>query len=167
MPDIFDLYLGLGSNIEPRIEYIDHCILSLKKYLDPMAISSIYETDAQDFTEQPAFLNAVVHGKTNLTPGQWLEIKRTFETEAKRERDPRLPKGPRTLDLDILLMGDRIVNEPTLQIPHPRIRNRRFVMEPLLEIHGDLQLPGDSLPLQDYLLAVSSQGLRIFRTSTK
>ena len=102
-------------------------------------ISSFYETEPVDFVDQPWFLNAALEIETDWTPRQLLEQCQRVEKELHRER--LKPKGPRTIDLDILFYDDLILNEPDIVIPHPAIPDRRFVLEPLCQIAPDLIHP--------------------------
>ena len=104
-----------------------------------MKVSRWYETDPVGVVEQPRFLNGAVVGKTRLSPRQLLDQLLAIEADRRRERP--FPGAPRTLDLDLILFGDRIINEPGLVVPHPRFRERRFVLEPLDEIAPDLVDP--------------------------
>src|SRR5438067_19510 len=99
---------------------------------DVLAVSSFYETEPVEFTDQPWFLNCTVAVRTELTPQQFLARIQQIEHEMGRRRIQ--PKGPRNIDLDILLFGDSILRTPELQIPHPAMHKRTFVLEPLNEI---------------------------------
>lgn len=106
--------------------------------------SSVYRTEPLGRTDQPDFLNAVIEIETGLSPFRLLESAMSVEEKHGRARETRW--GPRTLDVDILLFGEQAVAEPDLVIPHPRMTQRRFVLEPLLEIAPDLVLPdGESV----------------------
>jgi 2-amino-4-hydroxy-6-hydroxymethyldihydropteridine diphosphokinase len=99
------------------------------------SVSSIYETEPVEFTDQPQFLNCAVALETSSTPEQLLQQLLAIEKAMGRQRIQR--KGPRTIDLDILLLGDEVVDTPGLTIPHPAMQHRRFVLEPLAEIAPD------------------------------
>jgi len=105
-----------------------------------LQISSLYETEPVGWRDQPWFLNCVVAIETSLRPRQLLAAIQRIEATFGRQRT--LVNGPRTLDIDILLYGSECVNEPDLVIPHPRMLQRRFVLEPLAEIAPSLQIPG-------------------------
>jgi 2-amino-4-hydroxy-6-hydroxymethyldihydropteridine diphosphokinase len=105
-----------------------------------VAMSSIRETDPVGIVDQPPFLNAAIAIDTELEPRALLDLLLSIERELGRTRDgPRF--GPRTIDLDLLLYGDEIVEEPGLTIPHPRLHERRFALEPLAELDPDLAVP--------------------------
>lgn len=128
-------FLALGSNLGDRERY-------LRKALDAMpdvvAVSPIYETVPDGDSDQGPYLNAVAQLETAATPRELLELCRRLEAAAKRVRDPNRRYGPRTLDVDVLLVGDLTVDEPDLQVPHPRMWERPFVLVPLADLAPDL-----------------------------
>ena len=127
-------FLGLGSNLGDRLAHLRDAVASLSGVV---AVSPVYETTPVGGpTNQPGFLNAVVVIETDLTPRQLLGVCHRLESAAGRQREERW--GPRTLDVDILLIGDLVVDEPDLQIPHPRMWSRRFVVAPLLDVAPEL-----------------------------
>ena len=128
------VYLGLGSNVGDREEYIEQAIFLLpkKKNIEFIRRSTNYESEPVGKEDQPAFLNAAVMIKTSLTPQKLLEETQEIETALGRERE--VEWGPRTIDIDILLFGDQIVSEDDLSIPHPLMHERMFVLQPLKEI---------------------------------
>lgn len=126
-------YIALGSNIEPRHFYLKEAVRQLAA--DTVRLvreSSIYETDPVGYTDQSQFLNMVVEVDTELNPSQLLEVCQSIERSLGREREIRW--GPRTVDLDILLYNDEIVETKQLTVPHPRMHERGFVLVPLAEI---------------------------------
>lgn len=133
------VYLSLGSNVGDRTGNLNAAIDRLRAFGDVAAVSSFYETEPVEFTEQPWFLNCVVKLNTERTPEQLLAGILDIEQQLGRRRGPQ--KGPRSIDLDILLFGDSIVKAPGLTIPHPAMHERRFVLEPLAEIAPDLCHP--------------------------
>jgi 2-amino-4-hydroxy-6-hydroxymethyldihydropteridine diphosphokinase len=115
-------------------------MLAFNPEVDVVAVSSIRETDPVGFADQPQFLNAVAAVETELEPRALLELLLAVERELGRTREgPRF--GPRTIDLDLLLYGNEVVDEPGLTLPHPRLHERRFVLEPLAELDPDLAVP--------------------------
>ena len=136
-------YVGLGSNLGEREETIRRALelLAHDVEVEVIATSALRETEPVDYREQPHFLNGVAVVETTLEPRALLDRLLAVERELGRTRDgPRF--GPRTIDLDLLLYGDRIVDEPGLRIPHPRVHERAFVLEPLAELEPDLDVPG-------------------------
>lgn len=133
-------YLGIGSNLGDRLAYLQHAVDRLldTRGVKVVAVSPVYETDPVGGPEQPAFLNAVVATDTTLSARQLLELAQRLEADAHRIRVQRW--GPRTLDIDVLLVGDEEVHEPDLEVPHPRMRERGFVMAPLTDLAPDLCL---------------------------
>ena len=128
--------IALGSNLGDRHSHLAFAVAELSRLLTQTRVSSLIESDPQDVPdEQPRYLNAVAVGKTDLEPEALLEQLMAIERARGRER--RAVRASRTLDLDIVLYGDRIVATPTLEIPHPRFRERAFVLGPLAELEPD------------------------------
>jgi 2-amino-4-hydroxy-6-hydroxymethyldihydropteridine diphosphokinase len=127
-------YLGLGSNVGDRAAHLQSAVagLAAAEGVTVVAVSPVYETDPVGGPEQPQYLNAVVAIDTDRTPRELLEIAQRMEDVAGRVRGERW--GPRTLDVDILLVGDDEVDEPDLVVPHPRLYERAFVMVPLADL---------------------------------
>ncbi len=134
------VYLSLGSNIEPRLDYLHDAISRLRDTLRDLRVSSIYETEPWGFTDQGRFLNLVLEGKTSLTPLDLLKQVKQIENDIGRKTTFRY--GPREIDIDILLYGDQILQTQLLVIPHPRLFERAFVLIPLYELSPELIIPG-------------------------
>lgn len=109
---------------------------------DVVGVSTLRDTDPVGFLDQPQFLNGVVELETALSPRTLLETLLELERVFGRDRSASPPQGPRTLDLDLLVYGDESITEPGLEVPHPRLRERRFVLEPLAELDPTLEVPG-------------------------
>jgi len=122
--------------------------------------SSLYETEPQDVRDQRWFLNMVAECRTELFPVQLLGRLKKLELQLGRKRT--IPKGPRTIDIDIILYGSAIVRTPTLEIPHPRFRERRFVLVPLAELAPDLRDPVSRKTIAALLAGVRDQSVRRF-----
>ncbi len=133
------VYLSLGSNVGDRAAHLNAAIASLGALGRVMAVSSFYETEPVEFTAQPWFLNCAVALDTDKMPRQLLAALLDIEQKMGRRRVQK--KGPRTLDIDILLFGDSIVKAKGLTIPHPAMDERRFVLEPLAEIAPEARHP--------------------------
>jgi 2-amino-4-hydroxy-6-hydroxymethyldihydropteridine diphosphokinase len=133
------VYLSLGSNIGNREAHLREAIRRLQSAGKLRSASSIYETEPVEFTDQPQFLNCAVALETSSTPEQLMLQLLTIEKAMGRQRIQK--KGPRTIDLDILLYGDEVVDTPGLTIPHPAMQHRRFVLEPLAEIAPEVRHP--------------------------
>lgn len=129
-------FLGLGSNLGDRAAQLRHAV---ERMPGVVAVSPLYETDPVGGPEQGPYLNAVVELDTDLSPRELLELCRRLEADAARVRGERW--GPRTLDVDVLLVGDLVVDEPDLQVPHPRMYERRFVLAPLADLAPELVPP--------------------------
>jgi 2-amino-4-hydroxy-6-hydroxymethyldihydropteridine diphosphokinase len=134
------VYLSLGSNIGDRAAQIADGIAALAAAGVPVTReSSLYETEPVEFREQDWFLNCVVEGETELPPRELMNGLLAIERSLGRER--RVPKGPRAIDIDILFYGDEVVHTPEIEIPHPRMTERRFVLVPFAEIAPNEQHP--------------------------
>jgi 2-amino-4-hydroxy-6-hydroxymethyldihydropteridine diphosphokinase len=132
-------FVGLGSNLGDRLAHLERAAELLAAAGDAVAASSVYETEPVGGPEQGPYLNAVVELSTTDAPRQILERCRAAERDAGRTRTVRF--GPRTLDADVLLVGDERVDEPDLVVPHPRMYERRFVLVPLSELAPGLVTP--------------------------
>ena len=132
-------YLSLGSNLGDRVANIRGCITRLASGGCVTKASSVYETEPMELREQPWFVNCVVELETQLGPQELLDAIRKVEAELGRTRE--IPKGPRTIDIDILLIESEVIEEPDLQVPHPAMHKRRFVLEPLVEIAPEVCHP--------------------------
>jgi 2-amino-4-hydroxy-6-hydroxymethyldihydropteridine diphosphokinase len=133
------VYLSLGSNLGERQQNLRRAIARLRQLGDIAAVSSLYETEPVEFTPQAWFLNCAVELATELMPRQLLARTQQIERELGRRRTQL--KGPRTLDLDILLFGQAVIFIPELVVPHPALHERRFVLEPLAEIAPEVRHP--------------------------
>ena len=135
-------YVGLGANIGPRevtlLRAVD--LLAEADDVDVLAVSQLRETDPVGMVDQARFLNGAVRIDTSLPPRALLELLLRIEQSLGRVREERW--GPRTVDLDLLVYGDLIVDEPGLRVPHPRLHERRFALEPLAELDPELVVPG-------------------------
>lgn len=150
------VYLSLGSNVGDRETHLARARERLNADgLRLLRASSIYETEPRDFADQAWFLNQVVEVECDLFPKQLLE--RTQKIERALGRVPTHPKGPRTIDIDILLYGDIILSSPGLEIPHARMADRRFVLEPLEELAAALRHPRTGLTVTEMLARVKNQ----------
>lgn len=131
-------YVGLGSNLGDRA----HLVREAAVLIGAARLSTIVETEPWGLVDQPRFLNAVAEVETGLEPQPFLTHLLDVERRLGRERvGPQW--GPRTIDLDLLLFGDRVVDEPGLVVPHPRLLERLFVLEPLAELAPELEIPGN------------------------
>lgn len=154
------VYLSLGANLGDRQQALQAAIDRLSsRDIQVTCISSLYETAPVDYLQQPDFLNCVVEADTALLPMRLLLRVQNIEREMGRKRN--IMKGPRNIDIDILLHGRSVVNTSQLQIPHPRMEERRFVLEPLAEIAPELRHPIHGRTAREML--ASAPGQRITR----
>jgi 2-amino-4-hydroxy-6-hydroxymethyldihydropteridine diphosphokinase len=150
-------FVGLGSNLGEREVTLRAAIGRLRGLPDVevIQVSSFRDTEPGGSVDQPRFLNGAVELETGLTArallGALLELERAFG----RDRTAGPLHGPRTLDLDLLLYGAETIDEPLLNVPHPRLQERRFVLEPLAELDPDLEVPGQG-PVQTLLARLDS-----------
>ena len=153
-----DAFLGLGSNQGERAALLTAALirLDLVAGVRITAVSSLYATVPVGPQDQPEFLNAAVRVRTTLAPSALLAVCLEIETALGRVRAERW--GPRTLDLDLLLFGELRLAEPGLAVPHPRLRERPFVLQPLAEIAGEVRLDGRSLA--EWAAAAGTAGVR-------
>jgi 2-amino-4-hydroxy-6-hydroxymethyldihydropteridine diphosphokinase len=157
-------YLALGSNIGDREKNLREAIRFLRESaLQVTKISSIYETEPVDYLDQPWFLNAVLEAQTTLPAADLLATLRTIESQMGSKK--AFAKGPRLIDLDILLYDDTTIDTPDLQIPHPRMIQRNFVLVPLAEIAPTLRHP--SWPASAAKLLSDSPDIRMVRKFTR
>ena len=133
------VYLGLGSNLGNRQKNLDMALDLLSQRLRVKKVSSVYDTEPVGNPDQPRFLNMVCQVYTNLAPTELLALAKAIES--KMGRVPRGRNAPRTIDIDILLYGDQVIETPELVIPHPRLTERAFVLIPLAEIAPDTVHP--------------------------
>lgn len=136
-------YVGLGSNLGQREETLRHAVVLLGQVreIEVIAVSELRETDPVGVVDQPRFVNGAVAIETTLSPRALLDTLLSVERELGRVRGEER-WGPRTVDLDLLVYGDEIVHEPGLSVPHPRLHERRFALEPLAELDPELDIPG-------------------------
>jgi 2-amino-4-hydroxy-6-hydroxymethyldihydropteridine diphosphokinase len=136
-------YVGLGANVGPREETIRRAVelLAAEEGVEVLAVSELRETDPVGVIDQPRFLNGAVALETSLEPRTLLDVLLRIERELGRVRD-ETRWGPRNIDLDLLVYAHEIVNEPGLRVPHPRVHERRFALEPLAELDPDLEIAG-------------------------
>lgn len=130
-------YISLGSNLSDRAQNLRDAIAKLRAHGEVTNTSSFYETAPVEVTAQPHFINAVVELQTSESPHQLLQSLLAIEKSLGRDRATSPPKGPRIIDLDIILFGNQIIHDEHLTIPHPAMHQRRFVLEPLAEIAPD------------------------------
>jgi len=155
------VYLGLGSNLGDREASLRAALRALESPgLHILRVSPIYETEPMDVPGQNWFLNLVAEAETELFPLQLLH--RTSKIEIQLGRRRLTPKGARVIDIDILLFGNAIIRKPRLEIPHPRFRERRFVLAPLADLAPQLRDPVSGKSVRELLEAVVGQAVRKF-----
>ena len=137
-----DAFVGIGSNLGDREAFLRKALelLADEPEIEVVAVSQLRETEPVGPVEQGRFLNGAVHIATSLAPRELLERLLAIEKRLGRVRGERF--GPRTIDLDLLVYGDKIVDEPGLTVPHSRLPERRFALEPLVDLDPGLVIPG-------------------------
>jgi 2-amino-4-hydroxy-6-hydroxymethyldihydropteridine diphosphokinase len=149
-------YVGLGANLGDRAATMRAALeqLSAEPGIEVVAVSSFRETEPVGITDQPRFLNAAAAVETEVAPRELLDRLLGIERRLGRTREgPRF--GPRTIDLDLLVYGDRRIDEPGLEVPHPRLHERLFALEPLAELDPQLVVPGHG-PLAEIVAGLQS-----------
>ncbi|MGE0393312.1 MAG: 2-amino-4-hydroxy-6-hydroxymethyldihydropteridine diphosphokinase [Vicinamibacterales bacterium] len=141
--------VALGSNLGDRAGALDTAVAHLRRLLPDLRVSAYHETEPVDVGPQPLFLNAAAVGTSAQAPAELLRSMLAIEASLGRERPS--PGAPRTLDLDLILFGDLVVAEPGLVVPHPRFRERAFVLEPLAEVAPDWRDPVSGLTIAGLL----------------
>ena len=145
-------YVALGSNLGDREGTLRSALeaLAAEPGIDVVAVSRFYDTEPVGYVDQPRFLNGAAALETELPARELLERLLAVELRFGRSREDVPPQGPRTIDLDLLLYGDAEIDEPGLRVPHPRLHERRFVLEPLADLDPALEVPGNG-QVQDIL----------------
>jgi 2-amino-4-hydroxy-6-hydroxymethyldihydropteridine diphosphokinase len=135
-------YVGLGANLGAREETLRRALelLAAADGVSLLAVSQLRETEPLGVVDQPPFLNGAVALETTHAPRELLDLLLTIEASLGRVREERW--GPRTVDLDLLVYGDQVVDAPGLRVPHPHLHERRFALEPLAELAPELDVPG-------------------------
>ena len=141
------VFIGIGANIGPVRENFAKALKSIEKRARVVSVSSLYESNPVGPQDQPKFTNAVIKVETELAPFELLDRLKEIEREIGRKKTKRW--GPRVIDLDIIFYGDLVINTDSLVIPHPRAHERRFVLEPLLEIEPTAWHPAKDMAVKD------------------
>lgn len=152
------IYVGLGSNLDDREALLHSAADMLAPDVRVQRSSPIYETAPWGYADQGAFLNQVVEAETQLRPRELLVLLKAIE--ARLGRKPRMRNGPREIDLDILLYGDEIVNEPNLIVPHPGLNERAFILTPLSILAPQFIVPGQQRSVSELLASLDSSGVK-------
>jgi len=164
-------FIGMGGNLASWAGAPEATLTAAAQRLESLGRvgrrSSLYSTEPVGFAQQPTFLNAVVELETALKPRALLEGLLAIEQEFGRDRAASFVNGPRTLDLDILLLGELTIREPELEIPHPRLNERAFVLVPLSEIAPELLVPGRGATVGELLASLQADTDAVVRISSE
>lgn len=150
--------VAMGSNVGDRLGNLRSALAAVSGPVRVERVSSVYESEPTDYLEQPDFLNAVVYGTTRLGPEDLLTVLMRAEERAGRQR--AIARGPRTLDLDLIFYGSRVIRTDNLVVPHPRWSGRAFVCVPLMEVAPDLVDPCTGQTVHVACAGVTASGLR-------
>ena len=162
MPERHLVYLAIGTNLGDRRANLEAAVRLLRPEVEVIAWSRLYETEPAYVLEQPNFLNMAIKAQTELAPLELLAYLKRLEQEVGREKT--IHYGPREIDLDIIFYDDLVLSSPDLQIPHPRLAERAFVLRPMADIGAEISHPilqqtiadlVDDLPVDDGILATS------------
>ena len=154
--DPVTVYLSLGSNLGRREDNLRRAIGLLRRYVRPRRASSVYETAPWGFPQQPHFLNCILEAAATLAPHRVLSSVKSVEREMGRQ--PGVRYGPRLIDVDILFYGGQTLEYPDLQIPHPRLHQRAFVLVPLTDLAPELSHPTLTLTVAQLAEVVAGKG---------
>ena len=154
------VYLALGTNLGDRLANLKQAIAALTPQLEVKAKSQVYETPPWGFEDQPKFLNQVIKANTYLDPEPLLKHLKRLEVALGRKES--FPNGPRLIDMDILFYDDLVVDKPSLVVPHPRLHERGFVLQPLMEIAPNLVHPVNKKTVREMAKLCNMQGIEKF-----
>jgi 2-amino-4-hydroxy-6-hydroxymethyldihydropteridine diphosphokinase len=161
------VYLSLGSNLGDREKNLKQAVMLLSSHWKILSVSSIWETEPLYVVDQPQFLNCVLAGNTQADEHELLAVTKEIERSMGRDFSKKSEKGPRVIDIDILLFNRLIMNDDDLVIPHPGIKERRFVLMPLMEIAPELTDPTSGRPYSSFIDAVLYQNARVYAKWTE
>ena len=153
-------YIGVGSNLGDRMATLRSAVKRLETLGRITGVSSLFETEPVGYLEQPHFLNAVVALETSLAPGDLLRSLLGIERDLGRTRP--FPNAPRTLDLDLLLVDELVLDTSELTLPHPRLHERAFVLVPLAELAPDMVHPGSGQTVRELVRALPDGGVEVY-----
>lgn len=162
--DWITVYLALGTNLGDRLKNLRQAVAALPPEVQPLRASAVYETPPWGITEQPRFLNMVIEARTYLAPLPLLHYLKALERQLGRQ--PGVRYGPRLIDLDILLYGDRLIDLPELTIPHPRMAERAFVLVPLCDLYPQGRHPVLNETFEALRARVDAHGIVMWAEAT-
>jgi 2-amino-4-hydroxy-6-hydroxymethyldihydropteridine diphosphokinase len=154
------VYIALGTNLGDRAANLKLARESLAEAGELVASSLVYQTPPWGIVDQPAFLNQVVQIRTDLRPAELLKYLKALET--RMGRVPSVKYGPRLIDMDILFYDQRVIENRQLQVPHPRLAERAFVLVPLADLASDLKHPVSGLSVKEMLVQVDTSNIRLY-----
>ena len=149
-------YIGIGSNLGDRLENLRAAVSKLTRIGEVIRTSPVYETTPVGLREQPLFLNAVVEVATGFAPQGMIDELLRIEKELGRDRNHNQQDAPRIIDLDLLLLGDAISSDSVARVPHPRMHNRKFVLQPLSDLTPELVHPVEEQTIDELLHELDS-----------
>jgi 2-amino-4-hydroxy-6-hydroxymethyldihydropteridine diphosphokinase len=157
-----NIFLALGSNIENRKQHIETALVLLREKVHDITVAPLYETKPRYFEDQHNFLNTVLSGYTDLEPRELLQFTKAVQNEVGRVE--RFRNGPREIDIDILFYDDVIYKDEELEIPHPRLQERDFVLQPFSDINPDFSHPVLKKTVRELLDALPEEQRSVIQT---
>lgn len=156
------VFISVGSNVGDRESNLHEAFSMAREFMQGLRVSRIYQTAPLYVEDQPPFLNAVMMGGTDLRPFALLERLHHVENALGRDRKNEIRRGPRTLDMDLILYGDLVLSAPALTVPHPGVRERAFVLVPLLDLEPDARDPLSGRMYRELMESVGGQDVAPF-----
>ena len=161
---MYHIFLALGSNIENRKQHVETAIVSLREKVHDITVAPLYETKPRYFEDQQNFLNTVLSGFINLEPKELLQFAKTVQKEVGRVE--RFRNGPREIDIDILFYDNVVYKDEVLEIPHPRIQERDFVLQPFSDIDPDFSHPVLKKTIRELLATLPEEQRSVIKMLT-
>lgn len=155
--DMTQVICGVGGNQPNTPQAFSQLLNEIHQIMHNVMVSQVYTTEPMDYLDQPLFLNWCFSGNTAIQPAELID--RLLSIEKKLGRQRTIANGPRIIDIDVLLYGNQCINHPRIEVPHPRMHNRAFVLVPLIELYPEAKHPATGVFYRDYLNNLPEQGI--------